>query len=43
VEDAFANSLLSTLEIILIVTGIISIAVLVLNYIFSKKHASDIA
>ena len=41
VEEAFANSLLSTLEIMLIVTGAISIAVLVLNYIFSKKHASD--
>jgi hypothetical protein len=25
----------------LVVTGAISIAVLVLNYIFSKKHASD--
>ena len=43
VEDAFANSLLSILEIMLIVTGAISIAVLVLNYIFSKKHTSDIA
>ena len=41
VEDAFTNSLLSTLEIMLIVTGVISIAVLVLNYIFSKKHTSD--
>ena len=41
VEAAFTNSLLSTLEIMLIVTGIISIAVLVLNYIFSKKHTSD--
>ena len=41
VEAAFTNSLLSTLEIMLIVTGVISIAVLVLNYIFSKKHTSD--
>ena len=41
IEDAFTNSLLGTLEIMLVVTGIISIAVLVLNYIFSKKHASD--
>ena len=37
VEDAFANSLLSILEIMLIVTGAISIAVLVLNYVFSKS------
>tara|TARA_B100001146_G_scaffold123698_1_gene108528 strand:- start:119 stop:1060 length:942 start_codon:yes stop_codon:yes gene_type:complete len=41
IEDAFTNSLLGTLEIMLIVTGSISIAVLALNYIFSKKHASD--
>jgi len=37
--DAFSHSLLSTLELILIVTGIISVAVLVLNYAHSKKHA----
>ena len=36
-EDAFTNSLLGTLEIMLIVTGAISIAVLALNYIFSKS------
>ena len=35
----FSHSLLSMLELILIVTGIISVAVLVLNYAQSKKHA----
>jgi len=39
IMDAFSHSLLSTLELILIVTGIISVAVLVLNYAQSKKHA----
>jgi len=39
IMDAFSHSLLSTLELILIVTGIISVAVLVLNYANSKKHA----
>jgi len=39
IVDAFSHSLLSTLELILIVTGIISVAVLVLNYAQSKKHA----
>ena len=39
-EDAFTNSLLGTLEIMLIVTGAISIAVLALNYIFSKSSSS---
>ncbi len=37
VESAFTNSLLNTMEIILIVTGVISVTVLVLNYVFSKK------
>ena len=37
--DAFSHSLLSTLELILIITGLISVAVLVLNYVISKKHA----
>ena len=40
IEDAFTNSLLGTLEIMLIVTGAISIAVLALNYIFSKSSTS---
>ena len=38
INNAFSHSLLSTVEIILIVTGIISIAVLALNYVYSKKH-----
>ena len=38
IGDAFSHSLLSTLELMLIVTGIISIAVLMLNYMYSKKH-----
>ena len=38
VNDAFSHSLLSTVEIILVVTGIISVAVLALNYVYSKKH-----
>ena len=40
-ESAFSNSLLNTVEILLIVTGIISIAVLILNYVFSKKNILD--
>ena len=39
IGDAFSHSLLNTLELILLATGIISIAVLVLNYAHSKKHA----
>jgi len=39
IVDAFSHSLLSMLELILIVTGIISVAVLVLNYAQSKNHA----
>ena len=38
INNAFSHSLLSTIEIILIVTGIISVAVLALNYVYSKKH-----
>ena len=38
INEAFSHSMLSTVEIILIVTGIISVAVLVLNYVYSKKH-----
>ena len=41
IYDAFSHSLLSTLELILVITGIISIAVLVLNYVSSKKHTLD--
>jgi len=38
VETAFTNSLLYTLELMLIATGVISIVILVLNYIFLKKR-----
>ena len=38
INDAFSHSLLTTIEIILIVTGIISVAILALNYVYSKKH-----
>ena len=41
IGDAFSHSLLSTLELMLIVTGIISIAVLMLNYMYSKKHTLE--
>jgi len=36
--DSFSHSLLNTLELILIITGIISVAVLVMNYVYSKKY-----
>jgi membrane protease YdiL (CAAX protease family) len=39
IADSFSHSLLTTLELILIVTGIISVAVLLLNYVYSKKYA----
>ncbi len=39
IADSFSHSLLITLELILIVTGIISVAVLLLNYVYSKKYA----
>ena len=41
INNAFSHSLLATVEIILVVTGIISIAILVLNYVYSKKHMLD--
>jgi hypothetical protein len=41
IGDAFSHSLLSTLELMLVVTGIISIAVLMLNYVYSKKHTLE--
>jgi len=42
VEAAFTHSLLYTLEIMLIVTGSISIVILALNYIFSKKRTLEV-
>jgi len=41
IGDAFSHSLLNTLELILVVTGIISVAVLVLNYVYSRKHTLE--
>ena len=41
VETAFTNSLLYTLELMLIATGVISIVILVLNYIFLKKRTLE--
>ena len=41
IGDAFSHSLLNTLEIMLIITGIISVAVLVLNYVYSRKHTLE--
>ena len=38
VETAFTHSLLYTLELMLIATGVISIVILALNYIFLKKR-----
>ena len=42
VEAAFANSLLYTLELMLIVTGSISIVILALNYVFSKRRTLEV-
>jgi len=41
INDAFSHSLLNTLELMLVVTGIISVAVLVLNYVYSRKHTLE--
>ena len=41
INDAFSHSLLTTIEIILSVTGIISVTILALNYVCSKKHALE--
>ena len=41
IGDAFSHSLLNTLELMLIVTGIISVTVLVLNYVYSKRHTLE--
>ena len=39
INNAFSHSLLTTIEIILVLTGIMSVAILALNYVYSKKHA----
>ena len=38
INNAFSHSLLTTIELILIATGIISVVILALNYVYSKKH-----
>ena len=38
IKDAFSHSLTNSLEILLVVTGIISIAMLILNYVDLKKE-----
>ena len=40
IKDAFSHSLTNSLEILLIITGIISIAMLILNYVGLKKEKS---
>jgi membrane protease YdiL (CAAX protease family) len=37
VEDAFSHSLITTMEIIFLVSGTISISVLLINYFYSKR------
>ena len=39
INNAFSHALLTTIEIILVLTGIMSVAILALNYVYSKKHA----
>ena len=41
INNAFSHSLLTTVELILITTGIISVVILALNYVYSKKHMLD--
>ena len=41
IGNAFSHSLLNTLELMIIATGMISVAVLVLNFVYSKKHALE--
>ena len=38
INNAFSHSLLTTVELILVATGIISVTILVLNYVYSKKQ-----
>ena len=38
IEDAFSHSLMSTLEILLLVAGVFSIAVLCVNKFYSKRE-----
>ena len=38
VKDAFSHSLINTLEIMLVLSGIVSVGILLLSYIYSKKE-----
>ena len=38
IQNAVSNSMISTLEVILIVTGLISIAIILLNYLNEKNQ-----
>lgn len=40
VTKAFSSSLMQTVEVLLVITGILSVAILVLNYVKSKKEKS---
>lgn len=40
IEDAFSHSLMSTLEILLLVTGIFSVCILIVNKFYSKKEST---
>ena len=37
VEDAFSHSLISTMEIILLISGVLSVCILIINYFYSKQ------
>ena len=41
INNAFSHSLLTTVELILITTGIISVVILALNYVYSKKYTLE--
>ncbi len=41
IQDALSHSMIATLEVILIVTGIVSLAVVILNY-FNQKTSKNV-
>ncbi len=38
VEEAFSHSLISTMEIIFLISGVLSVSILVINYFYSKRE-----
>jgi len=40
IEDAFSHSLMSTLELLLLISGMLSVGMLILNRYYSKKHSA---